>query len=145
MLAMRVALVIVVGAQPASIATNRMETGAATFYVADDDAPLYCDRFFSEEELRYGKEERPFVAIDAGAYGQLAECGDWLYLRFGDGRYLIARALDAGHLAGVKVDTTADGRRDTDILVDVPARWMPGDLVSKKVSVVNLSTFFGEE
>lgn len=142
MTAWRVALAVVVGAQPAGVALSQMHTGAATFYHGDDDAPLYCAQFLAEE-LRYGEEERPFVAIDVGAYGHLAECGDWLYLSFADGHRMLARALDAGRLAGVQVDTTADGKRDTAILVDVPARWMPGAMVSKKVSVLNLSAIFG--
>lgn len=111
--------------------------GAATFYGASGGDVLYCNHRMPEAV--YGIETGPWVAIDVDAYGHFADCGDWLMIRFDDGRVWRARALDAGRLASWKVDTTADGERDTGLVIDIPALWRPDDRGSWAVTVVNLT------
>ena len=111
--------------------------GAATYYSAQDGAVLYCNH--QMPEAVYGQAAGPWVALDVGAYGQFADCGDWLLIRFDDGTYWEARALDAGRLAGWKIDTTADGNRDTKLVIDIPDLWRPDKKKSWPVAVVNMT------
>ncbi len=111
--------------------------GAATYYQAQEGAVLYCH--YQMPEAVYSRDTGPWAALDVNAYGTFADCGDWLLIRFDDGTFLQARALDAGRLAGWKIDTTADGERDTKLVIDIPDLWRPDNKKSWSVAVVNLS------
>lgn len=129
--------------------------GAATYYSAAEGDVLYCNHRMPEAV--YSMDTGPWVAIDVGQYGHFADCGDWLMVRFDDapvppsqadgtgagsgtgGTIWRARALDAGRLAGWEVDTTADGQRDTGLVIDIPDMWRPDDRGSWAVTVVNLT------
>ncbi len=111
--------------------------GAASFYRAQEGDVLYCNHLMPEAV--YSMDTGPWVALDVGAYGRFADCGDWLSIKFSDGTYWKARALDAGNLAGWQIDTTADGRRDTNLIIDIPDLWRPDGKMSWPVTVVNLS------
>ena len=94
--------------------------------------PLYCDR---GEGLIYDEAAAPWVALPVSEHGITWECGDLVYVggvdANGEPWSLLARALDAGPLAGYCVEMPAEEGAMTAPLqcvpigVDVPAPFAP--------------------
>ncbi|RKY69333.1 MAG: hypothetical protein DRQ02_01350 [Candidatus Latescibacterota bacterium] len=110
--------------------------GAATYYEGDALAPLYTDQFVPET-LTYGNTTKPWVAVDVNDYFEWVQPGQELLVIL-NGEPLIFQALDAGLLAGERVDLDMDGARDTPIIIDIPHHLRPDDKMSWAVIVIPL-------
>lgn len=116
---------------------TRHKTGIATMYTAETGTPLYCDQFMGPDgSLTYHPDVGPWVALDVGSYGDFAECGDWLLVVFDDGKFLAARAPDAGKFQDVQI---VGYPSDTPLIIDVPDLWRHDWHLSWPVSVYNMS------
>ena len=94
--------------------------------------PLYCGNV-------YAAETGPWVALPYREYGDSWQCGDLVYLSFGNGDALMARALDTGPFGR---NCVIRGNRCIPILVDVPELWWPDALagdISAPVRMVNIT------
>jgi len=110
--------------------------GVATVYGGSEEAhfngrPLFCDGCTTH--LHYDVSAAPWVAVDASEYRSgRVHCEDELWLTFGNGARLQARAYDAGQL--YNYETVLGGP----IVVDVPAHLAPFEGLTT-VRVVNHS------
>jgi hypothetical protein len=111
--------------------------GVATYYskAKFGGQPLRCDYQFAEK-LIYSETTQPWFAVDINEYTSgNVQCGDEFLLDFGDGRWLIAQALDSGTFRGYWVSTWPD----KPIVVDLPEHLKPFDGMSGLVKAYNLS------
>ena len=107
--------------------------GVATWYAGPYVAqPLYCGGVYAESTA-------PWVALPSQTHGTDWQCGDLVYLSFGNGDALMARAMDTGPF-GDKCVTDDD--KCIGIVTDVPRHLWPASLegdLSAPVRVVNVT------
>ncbi len=102
--------------------------GVATVYMLIG-GPLFCGG-------TYDINAEPWVALDINQYRNgSAECGDLILLTFPDGKYIIARAMDAGTLSRFHVDDWGP----IPIVVDVPMHIKTFNGLSLPVKMYNIT------
>jgi len=115
------------------VTTITVLVGMATMYTSAQHAgqPLFCGGTFADTTA-------PWVALPISQFGTW-RCGDLVYLSFGNGDALLARAMDAGPFGDHCV---IRGNRCIPIVADVPEPHWPasreGD-ISALVRVVNVT------
>lgn len=105
-------------------------------YAGPVGAPLYCST--PQTPYTFSTDTQPWIALPLRDYQSGAvECGDLYYLKFENGRTLMARALDAGPLSLYCVEQP-DGSCAR-IGMDVPAHLWPLDGISGWVEMYPIS------
>jgi hypothetical protein len=104
----------------------------ATWYTGPAGAPLFCGGVYADTTA-------PWVALPVETWGEEWQCGDLIYISFGQGDALMVRAMDAGPFGNrcvLQVDGTC-----APIVVDVPRHLWPRSMEgwSAGVQVVNVT------
>jgi hypothetical protein len=105
--------------------------GVATWYAGPLDDPLFCDCGQSPS-LLYTRKTKPWIAMDLYYYNSGWECGDEIWVYFGNHPRLKLALYDAGPLLDYYIE---DFGPDMPIVGDIPAHLWPYDFHTRSAPV----------